>query len=96
LLPDVAVLVVNGIHDFRIADGFKKAIPDLPLFLMTTTLSVEIEKKALSHGVDAVFSADDDFMALALNAQEICPEKYAAVTRKSLSHVVPAAHHSVR
>jgi hypothetical protein len=96
LLPDVAVLVVDGVHDFRIADGFKKAMPHLPLFLMTTTLSVEIEKKALSHGVDAVFSADDDFMTLALNAQEICPEKYAAITRKHSSSVAPTACHSVR
>jgi DNA-binding NarL/FixJ family response regulator len=73
LLPDVAVLVVDGVHDFRIADDFKKSMPHLRLFLMTTTLSVEIEKKALSLGVDAVFSADDDLMALAWNAQEICP-----------------------
>ena len=76
LLADVAVLVVNGVHDFRIADDFKKTMPGLPLFLMTTTLSVEIEKKALSHGVDAVFSVDDELITLALNAREVCPWKH--------------------
>jgi DNA-binding NarL/FixJ family response regulator len=76
LLADMAVLVVDGVHDFRIADDFKKTMPGLPLFLMTTTLSVEIEKKALSHGVDAVFSVDDELITLALNAREVCPWKH--------------------
>jgi len=52
----VAILVVDRVHDFKIADDFKKSMPHLPLFLMTTAPSVEIEKKVLSRGVDAVFS----------------------------------------
>jgi len=79
LLPDVAIIVANGVHDFRVTDNFKKSMPQLPLFFMTTTPSVEIEKRALSHGVDAVFSVDDELITLALNAREICPEKHAAV-----------------
>jgi len=79
LLPDVAIIVANGVHDFRVTDNFKKSMPQLPLFFMTTTPSVEIEKKALSHGADAVFSVDDELIALALNAREMCPEKHAAV-----------------
>jgi len=78
LLPDVAIIVANGVHDFKVADNFKKSMPRLPLFLMTTTPCVEIEKKALSHGVDAVFSVDDELTTLALNAMEICPEKHVA------------------
>jgi DNA-binding NarL/FixJ family response regulator len=78
LLPDVAIIVANGAHDFKVADDFKKSMPHVPLFIMTTTPGVEIEKKALSHGVDAVFSMDE-FTTLALNAQEVCPEKYAAM-----------------
>ena len=78
LLPDVAIIVANGVHDFKVADNFKKSMPHLPLFFMTTTPSVEIEKKALSHGVDAVFSVDDDLITLALNAREICSEKHVA------------------
>lgn len=73
-LPDVVIIVANGVHDFKVADDFKKSMPHLSLFFMTTTPSVEIEKKALSHGVDAVFSADDDLTTLALNALEVCPE----------------------
>jgi DNA-binding NarL/FixJ family response regulator len=73
LLPDVAIVVAHDAHDFKIADHFKKLMPRLPLFLMTATPSVETEKKALSHGVQAVFSVDDDLMTLALNAQEVCP-----------------------
>jgi DNA-binding NarL/FixJ family response regulator len=80
LLPDVAILVVDRVHDFKIAADFKKSMPRLPLFLMTTTSSVEIEKKALSHGVDAVFSVDDELTTLALNAREVCPEKHVAAT----------------
>jgi hypothetical protein len=52
-------------------------MPHLPLFLMTTAPSVEIEKKALSRGVDAVFSVDDELITLALNAREVCPESRA-------------------
>ena len=78
LLPDVAIIVANGVHDFRVADKFKKSMPHVPLFFMTTTPSVEIEKKALSHGVDAVFSVDDELITLALNAREMCPEKRVA------------------
>jgi DNA-binding NarL/FixJ family response regulator len=73
-LPDVAIIVADGVHDFKVTDDFKKSMPHLPLFFMTTTPSVEIEKKALSHGVEAVFSADDDLITLALNAREVCPE----------------------
>ena len=94
LLPDLAILVDNGVHDFKIADGFKKSLPHLPLFLMTATPSVEIEKKALSHGVDAVFSVDDEFTTLALNAREVCSEKCVAMT-KALTHGVATAGNQV-
>jgi DNA-binding NarL/FixJ family response regulator len=78
LLPDLAVLVVDGVHNLKIADDFRRSMPHLPLFLMTTTPCVEIEKKALAHGVDAVFSVEDDFATLALNAREVCPDKQVA------------------
>jgi DNA-binding NarL/FixJ family response regulator len=80
LLPDVAIIVANGIHDFKVIDNFKKSMPHLPLFFMTTTPSVELEKKALSRGVHAVFSVDDELTTLALNAREVCPEKCVAMT----------------
>ena len=79
LLPDVAIIVADNARDFKVADNFKKSMPHFPLFFMTTTPSVEIEKRALSHGVDAVFSVDDELITLALNAREMCPEKHAAV-----------------
>jgi len=75
LLPDVAIIVANGVHDFKVTDNLKKSMRQLPLFFMTTTPSVEIEKKAFSHGVDAVFSVDDELTSVALNAREVCPEK---------------------
>lgn len=78
LLPDVAIIVVNGVHDFKVTDNFKKSMPHVHLFFMTTTPSVDIEKRALSHGVDAVFSVDDELVTLALNAREMCPEKRVA------------------
>ena len=79
LLPDVAIIVANGVHDFKVADTFEKSMPHLPIFFLTTTPGVEIEKKALSHGVEAVFSVDDELTTLALNAREVCPQKHAAV-----------------
>jgi DNA-binding NarL/FixJ family response regulator len=72
LLPDVAVLVMNDVHDLNVTDTFEGVMPDLPLFLMTQTLDIETERKVLSRGVDAVFSADDDLAALVLNARGIC------------------------
>jgi DNA-binding NarL/FixJ family response regulator len=94
LLPDVAIIVANGVHDLKVADNFKKSMPHLPLFFMTTTPSVEIEKKALSHGVDAVFSVDDEFTTLALNAREVCSEKCVAMT-KALTYGVATAGNQV-
>src|ERR1700688_1525791 len=75
LLPDVAIIVANGVQDFKVADNFKKSMPHVPLFFMTTTPSVEMEKKALSHGVDAVSAVDDELITLALNARDMCQEK---------------------
>jgi len=90
LLPDLAVLVVDRVHDLKIADDFKKSMPHLPLFLMTTTPNVAIEKKALSHGVAVVFSVEDELTTLALNAREVCPEKHVANDVRSCA--VAAAH----
>jgi DNA-binding NarL/FixJ family response regulator len=78
LLPDVAIIVANGVHEFKLIDNFKKSMPQLPLFFMTTTPSIEIEKKAFMHGIDAVFSVDDELTSVALNAREVCPEKRVA------------------
>jgi DNA-binding NarL/FixJ family response regulator len=78
LFPDVAIIVGNGLHDLKVTDNFKKSIPQLPLFFMTITASVEMEKKAFLHGVDAVFSVDDELTSVALNAREVCPEKRVA------------------
>jgi DNA-binding NarL/FixJ family response regulator len=87
LLPDVAIIVANGVHDFKVADNFKKSMPNLPLFFMTTSPSVEIEKKALSHGVDAVFSVDDELTTLALNTLPL--RKYFRITlHRHASHFV--------
>jgi len=88
LLPDLAIIVTHGVHDFKVVDDFRKSIPHLPLFFMTTTPSVEIEKKALSHGVDCVFSVHDELTTLALNAREVCSEKHVA---NDLSACVAAA-----
>jgi hypothetical protein len=59
---------------------------------MTTTPSVEIEKRALSHGVDAVFSVDDELITLALNAREMWPEEHAAVAQVPCRIVAAAWH----
>jgi hypothetical protein len=46
-------------------NAFKQHIPGVPLLLVADEVSLETEKKALAHGVGAVFPKQDDLAALA-------------------------------
>jgi DNA-binding NarL/FixJ family response regulator len=71
LRPDIAILETAAENDLEVADAFKQHIPSPPLLLVAEEVSLETEKKALAHGVDAVFPMEDDPAALALNVRAL-------------------------
>ena len=60
LRPDIAILEMAAADDLQVANAFKQHIPRVPLLLVAEEVSLEIEKEALAHGVDAVFPKQDD------------------------------------
>jgi len=57
--------------DLQVANAFKQRIPSVPLLLVAEEVSLETEKEALAHGVDAVFPKQGDPTALALNVRAL-------------------------
>jgi CheY-like chemotaxis protein len=74
LFPDLIVLGMDvpPIDDFEIAEAFKLILPNVQVFLVTELRGMEVEKKALSRGIDAVFERDDDLKSLVMNARAVC------------------------
>ena len=64
LLPDMSGL--------ELAEKLKANILGLPILMLTTDYNVNIEKKALSCGVSAVFSKLSDLPTLVANARAVC------------------------
>jgi DNA-binding response OmpR family regulator len=64
LLPDMSGL--------ELAEKLKANILGLPILMLTTDYSVNIEKTALSCGVSAVFSKLGDLRTLVANARAVC------------------------
>jgi two-component system response regulator DesR len=71
LRPDIAILELAAEDDLQVANAFKQHIPSVPLLLVAEEVSLETEKKALAHGVDAVFPKEDDPTALNLNVRAL-------------------------
>jgi chemotaxis response regulator CheB len=71
LWPDVIILIVVELDNLGFIHIFKQDLQDLPLFLITKTLNLELEREALSDGVDAVFWADDDLRSITTNARAL-------------------------
>ena len=72
LHADIAILEMPSVDDLEVVDCFKKLSPEIPLLLVAGHVGFEAEKKALSHGADAVFPKEDDPKALVLNVRAIC------------------------
>jgi DNA-binding NarL/FixJ family response regulator len=74
LLPDLAILDFSlpDMSGLQLAQKLKAIKPELPIFMLTTDYSVNIEKKALSCGITAVFSKSDDLETLVANARAVC------------------------
>ncbi len=55
--------------------ALKLSTPETPLFLVTDNPTMQSEKEALLHGVDAVFAMTSDFSSLIDNARAICSRR---------------------
>jgi DNA-binding NarL/FixJ family response regulator len=74
LLPNLAVLDFSlpDMSGLQLARKLKAITPELPVFVLTINYSVNIEKKALSCGITAVFSKLDDLATVVANARAVC------------------------
>ena len=74
LFPDLVILgmVMPPMGVFGVAEALKLSMPEVPVFLVTELHGMEAEKKALSHGIGAVFEMDDDLNSLLTNARAVC------------------------
>ena|ERR1700687_1414005 len=74
LLPSLAILNVSlpDMDGLQLAAKLKSFTPELPIFILTTDYSLNIEKSALSCGITAVFSKLDDLATIVANARSVC------------------------
>ena len=74
LSPDLVILgeEMLAIGDGEVAETLKMTMPEVQVFLVTELYGMEAEKKALSHGIDAVFERHDDLISLVMNARAVC------------------------
>jgi DNA-binding NarL/FixJ family response regulator len=74
LAPNLVVLdsLLPDMSGLELAEKLKANLLGLPILMLTTNYSVNIEKTALSCGVSAVFSKLDDLRTLVANARAVC------------------------
>ena len=74
LLPNLVILdfLLPDMSGLQLAQQLKAITRELPIFILTTNYSMNIEKSALSCGITAVFSKVDDLATLAANARAVC------------------------
>ena len=74
LSPNLVVLdfLLPGMSGLELAEKLKANTLEMPILMLTTDYSVNIEKTALSCGVSAVFSKRGDLPTLVANARAVC------------------------
>jgi CheY-like chemotaxis protein len=74
LSPNLVVLdfLLPDMSGLELAEKLKANILGLPILMLTTDYSVNIEKTALSYGVSAVFSKLGKLRTLVANARAVC------------------------
>ena len=74
LFPDLVILGMElpPIDGLEIAEALSNYVCQMSKLLLVAELhGMEAEKRALSHGIDAVFERDDDLRSLVLNARAV-------------------------
>ena len=83
LLPDLVILgdQIPSLDGLPAGKMLKLSIPNVQVFLVVETISMETERVALSLGIDAVFRTDD-LSSLILNARTVCGLETASARSK--------------
>jgi DNA-binding response OmpR family regulator len=74
LMPSLVVLnsSLPDMSGLELAQKLKAIRSEMPIFMLTTNYSVQVEKRALSYGITAVFSKIEDLVTLVANARAVC------------------------
>lgn len=74
LLPSLVILDLSlpGMNGLQLAQELREVMPRLPIFLLTTDRNFYVEKEALSFGIAAVFSRQEDLETIVANARVVC------------------------
>jgi two-component system response regulator YesN len=74
LLLNLAVLDFSlpDINGLQLARELKAIAPEMAIFMLTAGSELDVEKEALSCGINAVFSKLDDLTTLVTNARAVC------------------------
>ena len=77
LLPHLAVLDCSlpEMNGLQLAQELREIMPRLPIFMLTADSNLQVEREALSYGINAVFSKLDDLETLLANARAVCEIK---------------------
>jgi DNA-binding NarL/FixJ family response regulator len=70
--PDLVILETSDADNLNFADEIKSRQPGLPVFWICQQLTIEVERIARLHEIDAVFTKDEDLSILVQNAKAIC------------------------
>jgi two-component system response regulator YesN len=71
LLPKLVILDFSlpDMDGLQLAQELRKMMPRLPIFMLTADGDLHAEKEALSRGINAVFSKEEDLETLVANAR---------------------------
>jgi two-component system response regulator YesN len=74
LLPNLAILDFSmpGMNGLQLAQELRQILPRLPIFMLTADRNLQLEKEALSCGINTVFSKLEDLETLLANARAVC------------------------
>ena len=77
--PDLIILDLGmpGMNGFEAATVLQKTMPKVPLFMFTSHQSRDVESKAASVGIRAVFSKSTGITALVAQASELLRPSHA-------------------
>ena len=71
--PDLVIIELDGfsLDRLEIVGALKLSMPSVPLFVVTERCSLQSERQAILHGIDAIFETKQELNSLALNARAV-------------------------